>query len=191
MPYHGKGAFVCEEKIAMPALTCQGVRSRLEKKERMVNTQLPDASLTRCDALIARRLSLEPQRGGSSRQWIKSSCQGKEIYGIRCKRSAGGIPVNRHRSFVPVSLCEDPEKFDLQNEQLREILSKHYGLTRSGVTKTPETYLADAEPEQQGLSSNISGFTLGVTRSPSVLNTTAKRRYPVIPVKKRICGGLK
>jgi GntR family transcriptional regulator len=126
----GKGTFVCEEKIVMFALTYQGIRSQLEEKGYMVETQLLDVSRIRCNALVAQKLSLE---------------QGTEVYDIQRKRFADGIPISYHRSFVPVRFCEDLEKFDLQNEQLCEILSKHYGLTRSRVTETLETCLADSE----------------------------------------------
>jgi GntR family transcriptional regulator len=149
---HGKGTFVCQEKIVMSALTYQGIRSQLEEKGYMVETQLLNVNRIKCNALVAQKLSLE---------------QGAMVYDIQRKRSADGIPISYHRSFVPIRLCKNLEKFDLQNEQLCEILSKHYGLIRSRVTETLETYLADAEKAK-------------------ILEV--KRAFPLILLQNRIAG---
>lgn len=126
----GKGTFVSEEKIEMSSLTYVGVRGQLEEQGYKVETKLLDVARIPCNDFVARKLKVEP---------------GTDCYEIRRKRSANGNPISYHRSFVPVHLCEDLEQYDLQNEQLCEILFKNYNLNRAKVTETLESYLADKQ----------------------------------------------
>ncbi|MDR0599723.1 MAG: GntR family transcriptional regulator [Treponema sp.] len=124
----GKGTFVCESKIEMASLSYAGVRGQLEKKGYKVETKLLEMSRAPCAGIVSQRLALVP---------------GSLVFDIKRLRIANGLPISYHHSFVPVSLCDNLEQFDLQNEQLCEIMSIYYGLNRTRSVETLETYLAD------------------------------------------------
>jgi GntR family transcriptional regulator len=65
------------------------------------------------------------------------------LYEIRRIRIANKIPISYHHSFIPVNISEGLEKYDLQNEQLCDIMSTYYGLRRTYSVETLESYLAD------------------------------------------------
>jgi GntR family transcriptional regulator len=124
----GKGTFVCESKIEMASPSYAGIRSQLEKKGYKVETKLFEIIRIPCSGIISQRLALVP---------------GTLVYDIKRLRIANGIAISYHHSFVPVALCKDLERFDLQTEQLCEIMSIHYGLNRTHSAETLEIYLAD------------------------------------------------
>lgn len=124
----GKGTFVCEDKIEMTSLSYAGIRSQLEKKGYNVETRLLDVQQTPARGGAAQRLGIAP---------------GSMVYEIRRIRIANKIPVSYHHSFIPVTICKGLEKYDLQKEQLCDIMSVHYGLRRTYSVETLESYLAD------------------------------------------------
>jgi GntR family transcriptional regulator len=127
----GKGTFVCESKIEMSSLSYAGIRSQLEKKGYKVETKLLEVKQIPCNGSVSQRLQIPP---------------GTMVYDIRRTRFANDVYISYHHTFVPVALCNDLEQYDLQNEQLCEIMSVHYGLNRAYSVETLESYLAD-EPK--------------------------------------------
>jgi GntR family transcriptional regulator len=126
----GKGTFVCESKIEMASLSYAGIRSQLEKKGYKVETKLLDITRVPCSGIVSQRLALVP---------------GTMIFDIKRLRIANSIPISYHHSFVPIALCENLDKFDLQNEQLCEIMSVHYRLNRTSSIETLEICRADEQ----------------------------------------------
>ncbi|MDR1251795.1 MAG: GntR family transcriptional regulator [Treponema sp.] len=124
----GKGTFICEDKIEMTSLSYAGIRSQLEKKGYDVETRLLDVRQIPARGSAAQHLGLSP---------------GSLVYEIKRIRIANKIPISYHHSFIPVSFCENLEEYDLQNEQLCDIMSAHYGLRRTYSVETLESYLAD------------------------------------------------
>jgi GntR family transcriptional regulator len=112
----------------MSSLSYSGIRSQLERKGYKVETRLLNIARIACSGIVSQRLALVP---------------GSSVYDIKRLRIANGIPISYHHSFVPVALCEKLEDYDLQNEQLCEIMAVHYGLSRTHSIETLETYLAD------------------------------------------------
>ncbi|MCL2126757.1 MAG: GntR family transcriptional regulator [Treponema sp.] len=129
----GKGTFVCQSKIEMSSLPYAGIRSQLEKKGYKVETLLLEINRIPCTGIVSQRLALAP---------------GSSVYNIKRLRTADGVPISYHHSFVPVSLCENLEQFDLQHEQLCEIMARHYGLCKARSVETLETYVADEHKAQ-------------------------------------------
>ncbi|MDR2078334.1 MAG: GntR family transcriptional regulator [Treponema sp.] len=124
----GKGTFVCEDKIEMASLSYAGIRSQLEKKGYNVETRLLDVQQIPAKGSTAQHLGVAP---------------GTMLYEIRRIRIANKIPISYHHSFIPLNICRGLEKYDLQNEQLCDIMSTHYGLRRTYSVETLESYLAD------------------------------------------------
>ncbi|MDR0585104.1 MAG: GntR family transcriptional regulator [Treponema sp.] len=124
----GKGTFVCEDKIEMTSLSYAGIRSQLEKKGYDVETRLLDVKQIPAGGRAAQRLAVAP---------------GSMLYEIKRIRIANKTPISYHHSFIPLSFCEGLEKYDLQNEQLCDIMSVHYGLRRTYSVETLESSLAD------------------------------------------------
>ena len=126
----GKGTFVCESKIEMSSLSYAGIRNQLEKKGFKVDTLLLEINRIPSSGIISQRLALAP---------------GSSVYDIKRIRTANGIPISYHHSFIPEVYCEGLEQHDLQNEQLCEIMAANYGLHRFRSVETLETYMADEQ----------------------------------------------
>jgi GntR family transcriptional regulator len=124
----GKGTFVCEDKIEIASLSYAGIRSQLEKKGYGVETRLLDVRQVPAKGGIAQRLRVVPN---------------SMVYEIKRVRIANKVPISYHHSFIPLSLCEGLEQYDLQNEQLCDIMSTNYGLRRAYSVETLESCLAD------------------------------------------------
>lgn len=124
----GKGTFVNEAKIEITGLSYTGLRSQLESQGQKVETKLLSIERVKCDEYVARKLNIAPN---------------DEIYKIKRMRTANGIPVSYHKSFVPCALCKNLEAYDLENDQLCKILSEHFSLNRARVVETLESYIAD------------------------------------------------
>ena len=126
----GKGTFVCEDKIEMASLSYAGIRSQLEKKGYDVETRLLEVHQIPAKGSTAQCLGVAP---------------GTMLYEIKRIRIANRLPISYHHSFIPAAICKGLENYDLQKEQLCDIMSAHYGLRRTYSIETLESYLADEQ----------------------------------------------
>lgn len=126
----GKGTFVSAPKLEISGLHYTGIRSQLEEMGHAVSTKLLSCRKIFAGEFVARKLQVDPD---------------EEVYEIRRIRSASGINISYHESFVPVRLCPGLDTKALEEEQLCSIISNDYLLTRSRVTETLESFLADNE----------------------------------------------
>ena len=123
----GKGTFVNDTKLEISSLQYVGIRSQLEEMGQSVTTRLITCGIIHADEYLARKLNIRA---------------GDELYRLKRVRSVNGRPISYHKSFVPVGLCPDLDKKDLEGEQLCAIMSNDYLLTRSRVIETLESYTA-------------------------------------------------
>ena len=126
----GKGTFVSAPKLEISGLHYTGIRSQLEEMGQSVSTTLLSCCRIPASGYLASKLQIPA---------------GEEVYAIRRIRTANGIKISYHESYVPVRLCPDLDKKALEEEQLCKIISDDYLLTRSRVTETLESFTADNE----------------------------------------------
>lgn len=123
----GKGTFVSDTKIEISGLQYSGIRKQLEEQGHSVTTVLISCVQQPADEYVARKLNVRI---------------GEPVYEVRRTRSANGLAISYHQSFVPVALCPELEKKDLQNEQLCKIMNTDYLLQRGCVVETLESFTA-------------------------------------------------
>ncbi len=123
----GKGTFISDRKYEIESLMYSGLRGQLEEQGHSVSTRLIVCRRTPADRETAAWLDLE---------------EGEEIYLVQRVRSANGVPISWHESYVPVRFCPGLEGEDLAGEQLCQILSRRYGIRRGRVEETLESFSA-------------------------------------------------
>ena len=126
----GKGTFVSTPKLEISGLHYTGIRSQLEEMGHSVATRLLTNEVIAADELLAAKLQISP---------------GEQVYAIQRLRTASGVNISYHKSYVPVRLCPGLNEKALEEEQLCKIISDDYLLTRSRVQETLESYIADDE----------------------------------------------
>lgn len=127
----GKGTFVKEPKIIAKSLSYAGIREQLELMGYEVSTKLIS---------ISKRTVNEHVRS-------IFNCRDKstKFYIVKRLRFLRDSPLSLHTSYIPVELCPNLEKLELEKEQLCEILSDVYGITRSRMVETLESTAATAD----------------------------------------------
>ncbi len=126
----GKGTFVSAPKLEISGLHYTGIRSQLEEMGQSVSTKLLSCGRIPANSHLAANLQIPV---------------GREVYAIRRIRTANGVNISYHESYVPVHLCPGLEEKPLEEEQLCKIISDDYLLTRNRVTETLESFTADNE----------------------------------------------
>lgn len=124
----GKGTFVSESKYEITSTHYVGIREQLERQGHEVKTHLISCTKTYANDFLSKKMNLLP---------------GEELFKIKRIRSANGMNISYHKSFIPVSLCPHLNEKDLQNRQLCEIMSTEYSFHRGRVIETMESYIAD------------------------------------------------
>ena len=125
----GKGTFVSAPKYELTSLHYSGIRAQLEEMGHLVETRLISMRKKPADDYEARKLEIPA---------------GSQIFVMKRVRSANGVDISYHETFIPAALCEGLEKKDLISEQLCKILSTDYQLNCSRSVETLESYAADA-----------------------------------------------
>ena len=126
----GKGTFGSAPKLEISGLHYTCIRSQLEEMGHSVKTKLLSCEKIPADELLSSKRLTAP---------------GDEVYAIRRIRMANDVHISYHESYVPVKLCPDLDTKALEEEQLCKIISNDYLLTRSRVTETLESFIADNE----------------------------------------------
>ncbi|MDR2896055.1 MAG: GntR family transcriptional regulator [Propionibacteriaceae bacterium] len=122
----GKGTYVALDTIEVVAPAYRGLREQLESMEFVTSTRLLSAQLERPSAKIREQLGL---------------AAGEQTYVIRRVRSAQGVPVSVHISYIPARLAPQLDQHDTVNEQLCRVLESNYGLRMKHVAERLETIL--------------------------------------------------
>ena len=147
----GKGTFVSERKIDTLSPAYRGVREQLEAQGIATTTRLVSLEAVTPRPHIARTLHLPA---------------GDEVFAIERVRSAQGVPVSVHRSWVPIRLAPGLDRFDLVEEQLCVVLGEHYDLHMAHVDEELEsTTLSGGDAEQLQARKGLPGIRLEDTIS--------------------------
>lgn len=123
----GKGTYVRENKIFAKSLSYGGVREQLEEMGYEVTTKL---------------ISIEKKTVNEKINRIFHSRPNTIFYIVQRLRYVKGVPLSIHTSYVPLELCVDLEKEDLENEQLCVILNKSFHLKQGKMSETLESVAA-------------------------------------------------
>lgn len=123
----GKGTYVRESKISTKALSYGGVREQLEEMGYEVTTKLISIEKKKVSDKISNLFKVSPDT---------------LFYIIQRLRFVKGVPLSIHASYIPLHLCSELEKKDLENEQLCVILNNSYNLKRVKMIETLESVAA-------------------------------------------------
>lgn len=126
----GKGTYVAEPKIEAKSLSYAGIREQLEQQGYEVTTQIISLSMINGSADMCERFQLPPN---------------SMLFELKRLRSIKSEPFSLHTSYMPYNQCPDLSRHDLANEQLCDVLSRHYGLNRSHTKETLESVVANEE----------------------------------------------
>ncbi len=130
----GKGTFVAPNKISTRSPAYAGIREQLEELGYTTKTTLLSLEQVAADRAVAKKLRLDDHA---------------PVFAIRRLRSADGVPLSLHESYVPVALAPDLDEHDVTNEQLCVVLTEHYGLTMGHVRETLEILTAPPGTAEQ------------------------------------------
>lgn len=120
----GKGTYVAPRKLKMGSTAYAGIREQLERMGLPTQTSLNAFRQVSASAKVSRMLEIEPE---SQVQYIQR---------IRYIREQ---PVSIHRSYLPLELSRNLDRYDLEGRQLCHILQEHYGLRSKFSTQTLES----------------------------------------------------
>lgn len=123
----GKGTYVAPQKLHMGSTAYAGIREQLERMGLPTQTRLAAFRRTKAGAKAGRMLG------------IKSDARVQYIERLRI---IGDQPVSIHRSYLPQSLVQNLDRYDLEGRQLCHILQEHYGLRARFSTQTLESVSA-------------------------------------------------
>lgn len=124
----GRGTFVASTKIEAVSPAYRGVREQLESLGYATTTELISAQLSSPPTNVRELLRLEGD---------------EQVYAIVRLRSADGVAISLHRTFVPAALAPGLDRHDLINEQLCVVLEEHYGLPITEVQEQLEAIAVD------------------------------------------------
>jgi len=123
----GKGTFVTEQKIEAKSLFYEGIREQLERMGYEVSTKLLDVRTSKATKDVYQKLKID---------------RNAKVYVVQRLRLVKGEPLSIHTSYIPVSLAPKLDEWDLVNEQLCSVLSKHYDLNRERMLEELESVAA-------------------------------------------------
>lgn len=126
----GKGTFVSEDKIGTMSPAYRGIRPQLEEQGHDTVTRLVHLRSGPAPERVARHLG----RSGAVL-----------VHDILRVRSADGIPVSLHHSYVPVDLAPDLDRADVVAEQLCIVLERDHGLRAHTTAESLEAVVAREE----------------------------------------------
>ncbi|MFY9396111.1 MAG: GntR family transcriptional regulator [Saccharofermentanales bacterium] len=126
----GKGTFVAECKIEARPLSSEGIREQLEQQGYEVETVLLSIVMGEGKDFYHHKLMVPAD---------------EKIYAVKRLRSVKGQPFSIHDSFIPASLAPGLAKLNLVDDQLCNILSREYQLSRAKVYEILESIAATKE----------------------------------------------
>ena len=129
----GKGTFVAKDKISAAPPIYHGVREQLEMQGYQIKTDIVDFSYILPDQKTAEALDI---------------ADNVKVLFIRRVRSADGVPISLHSSYIPEDLCPDMHRERIEEEQLCNVLKDDYNLEGVHVSETLESVLANREEAQ-------------------------------------------
>lgn len=124
----GKGTFITDVRSEFSSLNYSGIRQQLEEQGHSITTVLLSCKQIPARNPIASRLNISTE---------------EKVYEIKRTRVMKGINISYHVSYIPVAMCPDLDKKDLQNEQLCVIINTEYPIVRSRVVETLEALAAN------------------------------------------------
>ena len=130
----GKGTFVAPNKISTRSPAYAGIREQLEELGYATKTVLLSMEQVPADRAVAKKLGLDDNGA---------------VFAVRRLRSADGVAMSLHESYVPVALAPDLDAHDVINEQLCVVLREQYGLTMGHVKETLEIVTASPGTAEQ------------------------------------------
>lgn len=126
----GKGTFVAEKKIETQSPAYRGVREQLESLGFHTTTRLITNAPTVPSSSVREHLHLD---------------DAEQVFAVERVRSADGVPISLHYSFVPLELAPTLNEHDLASNQLCVVLADHYGLSMNHVDERLESVSASAD----------------------------------------------
>jgi len=126
----GKGTFVAQDKIDTVSPAYRGIREQLELLGYETTTVLRSSRRELPPREVQERLGIGPE---------------DEVYTLRRVRSARGVPVSVHHSYVPADLAPGLDERDTVNQQLCHVLERDYGLRMKHVSERLESTTLDPE----------------------------------------------
>lgn len=130
----GKGTFVAKKKIETSSPAYRGVREQLESLGYQTTTRLIRSTRTTPSPSVQEHLRL---------------ADGEDVFTVERVRSADGLPISLHHSFVPYRLAPTLDQHDLTSHQLCVILDEHYNLAMKHVDEKLESVSATTEVARQ------------------------------------------
>lgn len=139
----GKGTFVSEPKIVSKPLSQVGIRQQLEEMGYETTTKLIEIKRVQVPRRVEKMLGVE---------------RDTLVNVVHRMRYVKGEPLSIHTSYIPVSICNDLEKNDLEGMQMCDILEQVYHREIVRRVETLESVVA--EPRDAQLLNVKNGFPL-------------------------------
>ncbi len=126
----GKGTYVSNTKIKTKSLAYMGFREQLEEMGYETKTKIIEKRKIKADFHLSKVLSVS---------------EGSNILFIKRLRFLKGEAISLHYSYVPYKRCEGLEKYDLEKNQLCDILESEYSVKQTKVIETLQALGVNSE----------------------------------------------